>query len=64
MYKIAENDSRLLYKCLEVFINLPRHLVHNHISVIENIVYKLNQVQNKRIDDILGKYYLKIAKVC
>lgn len=46
-------------------MNLPRFLIQNNQNILTTIVSKLSQTQNiNKIDETLGKYYTKIAKVC
>lgn len=62
IYRKAPNNIKLLYGCLCLYIGIPKYLHNNHI--IKDIVHKLDLEQNRRIYEILGKYFLKIVKVC
>lgn len=46
-------------------MDLPRNLILSiDMNIFEDIAYKLSQTQNCRIDEILGRYFLKITNVC
>lgn len=46
-------------------MDLPRVLIQSHYIVLTTIVSMLSQKQNiNKINGTLGKYYLKIVKVC
>lgn len=45
-------------------MELPEYLLKTiKQNILDDIVHKLSQVQNNRINEILGKYFLKIKKV-
>lgn len=64
VYEIAANDLKQLYHCLLIYMDLPEYLLKTiKQNILDDIVHKLSQVQNNRINEILGKYFLKIKKV-
>lgn len=62
VYNSQVNDVKLLYYCLHSLNNLhPISLIPKNVT--DDIVSKLSVVENYKIGNVLGKYFLKI-KVC
>lgn len=59
--ELAKDDIKQLYSCLLTFIDYPKHLQPK--TVIDDVIQKLSNVKNTRVDQVLGKYYLKHKKV-
>jgi hypothetical protein len=59
--ELAKDDTKQLYSCLLTCINYPKELLSK--SMIDNLIAKLTKVKNSRVDEVLGKYYLKNEKV-
>lgn len=58
---MAGDDIKLLYSFLLIYVEYPKDL-HSK-SVVDEVIKKLKNVNNSRVDQILGKYYLKFEKV-
>jgi len=59
--ELAKDDTKQLYSCLLTCIDYPKELLSK--SMIDSIITKLENVRNSRVDQVLGKYYLKHEKV-
>lgn len=59
--ELAKDDIKQIYSCLLTFIDYPKHLQPK--TVIDDVIQKLSNVKNSRVDQVLGKYYLKHKKV-
>lgn len=60
--ELAKDDTKQLYSCLLTYIDIPKEY-HSKI-VIDDLINKLSNIKNSRVDQVLGKYYLKHEKVC
>ncbi|XP_026822086.1 uncharacterized protein LOC113560423 [Rhopalosiphum maidis] len=58
--ELAKDNTKQLYSCLLTCINYPKELLSK--SMIDNLIEKLTKVKNSRVDEVLGKYYLKNEK--
>ncbi|CAI6350792.1 unnamed protein product [Macrosiphum euphorbiae] len=58
--ELAKDDTKQLYSCLLTCIDYPKELLSK--SMMDNIITKLANVKNSRVDQVLGKYYLKHEK--
>lgn len=59
--ELAKDDIKQLYSCLLTCINYPKELLSK--SMMDNLIAKLTNVKNSRVDQVLGKYYLKNERV-
>jgi len=59
--ELAKDDTKQLYSCLLTCIDYPKELLSK--SMINNLITKLENVKNSRVDQVLGKYYLKHEQV-
>jgi len=59
--ELAKDDTKQLYSCLLTCIDYPKELLSK--SMMDDIITKLANVNNSRVDQVLGKYYLKHEKV-
>jgi len=59
--QLAKDGPKQLYSCLLTCIDYPKELLSK--SMMDNIIKKLENVNNSRVDQVLGKYYLKHEKV-
>jgi len=59
--ELAKDDTKQLYSCLLTCIDYPKELLSK--SMLDSIIAKLENVENSRVDQVLGKYYLKHEKV-
>jgi len=59
--ELAKDDTKQLYSCLMTCIDYPKELLSK--STMDNLITKLENVKNSRVDQVLGKYYLKHEKV-
>lgn len=59
--ELAKDNTKQLYSCLLTCIDYPKELLSK--SMMDNIITKLSNVENSRVDQVLGKYYLKHEKV-
>jgi len=59
--ELAKDDTKQLYSCLLTCIDYPKEFLSK--SMMDNIISKLENVKNSRIDQVLGKYYLKHEQV-
>lgn len=55
--ELAKDDIKQLYSCLLTCIDYPKELLSK--SMMDNLIAKLTNVKNSRVDQVLGKYYLK-----
>ncbi|XP_022179430.1 uncharacterized protein LOC111040046 isoform X1 [Myzus persicae] len=58
--ELAKDNTKQLYSCLLTCIDYPKELLSK--SMMDNIITKLSNVENSRVDQVLGKYYLKHEK--
>lgn len=58
--ELAKDDIKQLYSCLLTYIDYPKQLLSK--PVVDNLITKLENVKNSRVDQVLGKYYLKHEK--
>ncbi|XP_025197118.1 uncharacterized protein LOC112595929 [Melanaphis sacchari] len=58
--ELAKDDTKQLYSCLLTCIDYPKEFLLK--PMIENLITKLTNVKNSRVDQVLGKYYLKNEK--
>lgn len=58
---MANDRVKPLSSCLMTFINYPKQF--HPKTIIDQILEKLTNVKNSRVDNILGIYYLKHVKV-
>lgn len=59
--ELAKDDIKQLYSCLMNYISYPKEFCSN--TMINKIIQKLTNIKNNRIDQVLGKYYLKRGNV-
>jgi len=59
--ELAKDDIKQLYSCLLTCIDYPKELLSK--SMMDNLIAKLTNVKNSRVDQVLGKYYLKNERV-
>lgn len=58
---LAKDNTKELYLCVLTYIGYPKK--YQSSIQLDEVIKKLETVNNFRVDEILGKYYYKCKKV-